>query len=324
MAKQGLLRTFTECEYPAEFLVARLLGKKGGLFRNWEFLVGSSDVVQSLRNTPFYPYLQKYGAQGIWRFLRNEHLWVYSRMNSYLRKIFTPYFVYHEIDTLIVCLRSSAGRNEVEHVRQKLHNSLLHADIQKILTSGWDFPEVLRALELYNSNCSNLFTGLNQYYDKNGFASLEILIRNRLFACILSRESPILLKTFFQQLVDCHNCISMAKTLRWKVITEPDIITGGTVPAYLFKKAYFRKDITPILKFLRLGDSHEPAATVQNLETGLLNLMTSKLRKMSFQRSIVGDILFYLWEQYRYTRNISMVLSTIFVVDEPVRKHIVA
>jgi hypothetical protein len=42
------------------------------------------------------------------------------------------------------------------------------------------------------------------------------------------------------------------------------------------------------------------------------------------QRTVVGDILFYLWEQYRYTRNISLVLNTMLLDDEPVRENIVA
>ena len=109
MGNQGLLKTLDECEYPAEFLVARLLGKKGALFRNWEFLITSSDAVTSLQNTPFYPYLKKYAAPGIWRFLRHEHLWVYKRMNNTLRTHFEPYFIYHEINTLIVCLRYLSG-----------------------------------------------------------------------------------------------------------------------------------------------------------------------------------------------------------------------
>src|SRR5210317_194660 len=123
MVNHGLLKTLNECEYPAEFLVARLLGKKGALFNNWDSLIASSNVLESLQNTPFSPYLKKYAAPGIWRFLRNEHLWVYKSMNNKLRNHFESYFVYHEIRTLIVCLRYLSG-NEIDRVLQELHNSL--------------------------------------------------------------------------------------------------------------------------------------------------------------------------------------------------------
>ena len=122
MQNLNLLKKLDACEYPADFLVARLHGKKGGLFRNWEFLIASSNPVESLQDSPFYPYLRKYAAAGIWRFLRNEHLWVYKRMNRQLRKNFSPYFAYHEISTLITCLRHQHGKCENEIVVQQLHN----------------------------------------------------------------------------------------------------------------------------------------------------------------------------------------------------------
>ena len=324
MKSQGLLKILDECEYPAEFLVARLLGKKGTLFRNWEFLITSSDAVQSLQNTPFFPYLKKYAAPGIWRFLRNEHLWVYRRMNNKLRTHFESYFVYHEINTLLVCLRYLSSKKENEHVLQELHISLLHKDIQGILTSNLEFAAMLQVLELRLCKYSELFKGLREHYDNKGIAALEVFVRDCFFAAIFSQKQPFMLKTFFQYLVDFHNCISLAKTLRWQIEAEPIMISGGTVPEDRFKRAYFRKDLTPVLSFLHLQDTVEAVSALQKLETVLLSFITGKLKSWSFQRAVVGDILFYLWEQYRYTRNISMVLNTILLDDEPVRESIVA
>ena len=324
MVNQGLLKTLTECEYPAEFLVARLLGKKSTLFRNWEFLVASSDRLQSLQNTPFYPYLKKYGTSGIWRFLHNEHLWVYSRMNQYLRKSFTPYFVYHELNTLLVCLRYLNSKKEIESVQQELRNSLLHYDIQKILVSGLDFPGTLHALESRLCQQYELFKGLVELYEKKGITALEIFIRDCFFTIIISQKQPTMLKHFMQYLIDFHNCMFLAKTLRWQTETEPDVISGGTIPGDRFRKAYFRKDMTPVLKFLHLDTTAESAAEIQKLEISLLSSITRKLKNCSYQRTVVGDILFYLWEQYRYTRNISIILNTILLDDVTVLKKIVA
>jgi hypothetical protein len=324
MRNQGLLKTLDECEYPADFLVARLLGKKGALFRNWEFLITGSDTVQSLQNTPFYPYLKKYAAPGIWRFLRNEHMWVYSKMNPSLRKNFTSYFVYHEINTLLVCLRYLHSRNEIEPVMQELHNSLLHNDIQDILTSGFDFAMLLNTLEACLSNHSSLFVGLRGRYENKGLAALELFIWDAFFAFIFSLNQPFQMKSFIQHLVDFHNSLSLAKTIRWQIEAEPSLISGGVVPLDRFKRAYFLKDMTPILRTLHLRNHKEVNATVQQLETALLNLITRKLQRKSYQRTVTGDILFYLWKQYCYTRNISMVLNTILLDDEPVRNSIVA
>jgi len=82
--------------------------------------------------------------------------------------------------------------------------------------------------------------------------------------------------------------------------------------------------MSPVLKFLHLENTGGTDADIQKLETSLLNFITKKLRNWSFQRTVAGDILFYLWEQFRYTRNISMVLNTALLDDVTVRKKIVA
>ncbi len=324
MRKQGLLKSLHECEYPAEYLVARLLGKKGALFSNWEFLMTGSDALESLHDTPFYPYLKKYAAPGIWRFLRHEYYWVYSKMNPFLRKIFSPYFIFHEINILIICLRYLSRNKDIERIRQELHNSLLHDDIQAILTGNLEFTAILSQLELRLNTYSDLFKGLAELYEKKGITGLEIFIRDCFFHSILAQKQPDQMQTFFRHMVDLHNSMSLAKNLRWQSEVEPTITPGGTIPAERFKRAYFRKDLSPVIKFLRLQVPAEVASDMQKLEITLLSLITQKLKSRSLQRTVVGDILFYLWEQYRYTRNISMVLNTTLLDDEPVRENLVA
>ncbi|MDH3332211.1 MAG: hypothetical protein OEL68_07790, partial [Desulfobulbaceae bacterium] len=168
------------------------------------------------------------------------------------------------------------------------------------------------------------FNGLRENYAKGGFAALEVFIRDCFFASLLSRKQPFMMKDFLQYMVDFHNCISMAKTLRWQIEAEPTLTSGGTVPLDRFNRAYFHKDLTPVLKYLHLKDADDAVSTIQKLETALLRFISRKLQSRFLQRTVVGDILFYLWEQYRYTRNISLVLNTMLLDDEPVRESIVA
>ena len=323
MKKQIPLKTLKECEYPEEFLVARLQGKKGGLFRNWEFLVSNNDVAESLQNTPFYPYLKQYAAPGIWRFLYNEHLWIYARMNPSLRAKFTPYFIYHEINTLLVCLRDLNGRKGIESVLQQLHNSLLHEKIQKILTNNSDFNEVLEKLEFFLCSRSEHFQGLHKYFEDMGFQALELFLRNQFLEYIFHQVREPVLNTFFQDIIDFHNCMALAKNLRWQMESEPPLFAGGTIPADRFKRAFFRKDMALLLKGFHLQDQEEATNSTSELETALLHSITIKLKRRSSQGSVVGDILFYLWEQFRYCRNISMILNTLSVDDDLVRERIV-
>jgi len=324
MVNLNLLKKLGECEYPGEFLVARLHGKKGGLFRNWEFLIASNNPLETLRDSPFYPYLRKYAAAGIWRFLRNEHLWVYERMNRQLRNIFGPYFAYHEINTLIKSLRYLYGRNEKEIVVQQLHNSLLHGDIQQVLTGSHDFKDMLKTLESCLSSRTRIFCGLQHYYEKNGFHALEQFLRQNLLTYIVLRNQSPMLKSFLQYMVDFKNCISLAKNIRWQTELEPSFINGGTLELEKFKRAYIRKDIGTIINIFPISSSEGTISSAAELETLLLGLISKKLRRWSYEGTVVGDILFYLWEQFRYTRNISMVLHTIQLEDEEIRKSIIA
>jgi hypothetical protein len=324
MVHQALLKPVAECEYPEDFLVARLLGKKGRLFHNWEILISSNDSIESLRDMPFYPYLKNFSIPGVWHFLHNEHLWVYSRMNNRLRTQFAPYFSYHEINTLLICLRHLSNRNTTGRISQALYNSLLHNDIQNILCSDSEFTKMLYALELRLCVYSYHFSGLVSQYEKNGMRGVEVFLRDSFFGSFFSQKQSFLLKKFFSCVVDFYNCMSIAKSLRWQIETKPLTIPGGTVPIERFRKSYLRKDMTPVLQFLRLDDPKIAVATLPRLETSLLHYITFKLKTWSYQRTVVAVILFYLWEQFRYTRNISMILNTVLLENEPVRESLVA
>ena len=99
---------------------------------------------------------------------------------------------------------------------------------------------MLQALEVRLCRHADIFTGLSDQYAAKGMAALEILIRDRFFALLLSQKQPAILKTFLQYLIDYHNCLTLAKTLRWQIEAEPAMISGGSVPLERLKQAYFR------------------------------------------------------------------------------------
>ena len=324
MENLNLLKKIGECEYPGEFLETRLRGKKGGLFKNWEFLITSNNPSETLQESPFYPYLRKYAAAGIWRFLRNEHLWVYKRMNRRLRNIFNPYFAYHEINTLIKSLRYFYGRNDGQTVSQLLNSSLLHDDIQKVLTESHDFKDMLDSLELCLSQRSGYFSGLKNHYEKNGFRQLELFIRQRFFIYIFLKNKSSMLQKFLQYMVDFHNSISLAKNIRWQAEPEPSFIKGGTLSREKFKRALMQNDLGVLINIFPLSSIKETVSSAAELETLLLSLITKELKRWSFKGTMEGIILYYLWEQFRYTMNISLVLQAIQLEDEEIRKSIIA
>jgi hypothetical protein len=324
MANQALLKSVAECEYPEEFLMSRLLGKMGKQPHNWDALLASSDAVESMRNMPCYPYLKKYSVPGIWHFLRDEYLWVYKRMNNRLRQHFEHYFAYNEINNLHMCLRFLWHGEVPEHIRQELSQSLLHEDILALLRGKKGFSEILNAIETRLCAYAKQFAGLGVCYEKKGVSGLESYLRESLFTFICVQRQPPILQFFFRALIDFYNCMSVAKSMRWEINTVPSIIPGGTVPIARFKRACLRKDLLPVLRLLHLPDPERSISDLARLEISLLHTISFKLKTWSYQRDVDAVILFYLWEQYRYTRNISVILITAPLSQESVRENIVA
>jgi len=323
MSNQGLLQNPPECEYPTEFLVARLQGKKGRLFEDWEKLLSSSDLQDFLLDTPFYPHLTENGNAGMWRYLACEYQWVYARMNPSLRKLFAPYFIFHQSDNLLVSLRYLHRKGSLDEVRQQMNNSLLNNDLRAILTSGRDFAGVIEEMEAQLCTISKDFGGLSDEYAENGFHGLETTLKERFIAHIASLQADRLLASFLHNLIDHHNCLILAKALRWKQKIAPRFLPGGTRAIELFDKAFSKNDLRPILKLFRVEYIPDALSSLSVLETVLFKNITKTLKTWSRFRSATAYILFYLWEQFRYTRNISMILYTVMLDDELVSEHII-
>ena len=323
MTNSGLLIKLDECVYPEDFLVARLHGKQGGLFRDWELLMVSDKPAELLQDTAFYSYLRHYGADGVWRFLRLEHNWIYKRMNSRLRITFEPYFMFQETTSLIKTIRHIHAKLDANVIVQDLEHSLLNRDIQKILSSGQGFHHTLRALEAYFKTRTNLFYGLADQYEKNGLRGLEIFLREKFIALTLHWCNAPILKTFFSYMIDFYNCMKLAKSIRWEVPEEHVYLAGGTIGPEKLRRAYLKKKPDALLKIFPIPGAVEEITSVIQLEKTLLVLITRVLRRWSRQRKTVGEILFYLWEQYRYARNLSMVISTVQLKDKIARDGII-
>ena len=133
-----------------------------------------------------------------------------------------------------------------------------------------------------------------------------------------------MLKKFLQYIVDFHNSITLAKSLRWQTEFEPDFVNGGTLNQDKFKRAYRQNDLGAIINIFPLSCTEEKVSSAAELETLLLGLITKELKKWSYKGTMEEYILFYLWEQFRYTMNISTMLHTIQLDDEEIRKSIIA
>ena len=78
-----------------------------------------------------------------------------------------------------------------------------------------------------------------------------------------------------------------------------------------------------ILRLFRLEYLQDALSSQSVLETALLKNITKTLKTWSRFRSATAYILYYLWEQFRYTRNISMILNTVMLDDDLISEHII-
>ena len=323
MSNQSILQNPPECEYPTEFLVARLQGKKSRLFQNWDELLSRTDLKEFLDQTPLYPYLSEYGNPGTWRFLNAEYQWVFLRMNHGLRELFAPYFIFQQIEILRVCFRHLYRRTSPETLEQYIDSSLLNKDLQKILTSTKEFSEIIQSVETELVAVSTEFVGLGKEYNDKGFQALELFLTECFLRYIQSLQADRVLATFLHMLVDHYNCMTLAKAIHWKQRKMPKFLPNGSVAIDQFERSFSRNDPVQILKLFHLGNIQQAQASAAVLETFLLRHLTKTIRTWSRFRSATAYILFYLWEQFRYTRNISMILHTVSLDDELVSEHII-
>ena len=155
-------------EYPTEFLVARLQGKKGRLFQDWDRLLSRTDLHELLRKTPLYGFFSDFGKVGIWRYLNHENQWVYIRMNPLLRKLFEPYFALQQAESLLASLRHIHSKGTLEDIEYQMTGSLLSKELMAILTSGKNISEIVSDLEIHLVAISEDFAGLNRSQKPNG------------------------------------------------------------------------------------------------------------------------------------------------------------
>jgi len=303
--------------------VARLQGKKSRLFQNWDKLLSRTDLQELLKDTPLYPHLSEYGNVGAWRHLDHEHHWVYVRMNPALRKLFTPYFIFRQMEGLLVALRYLHKKGPLDEIKQQIFSSLLNNDLREVLTSGDDFNEIIRQLERQLVSISKNFEGLSNQFKENGIHGLEMFIKENLLVHISSLKSDHTIAAFFLQVIDFHNSLILAKSLHWKQKVMPHFLVGGSHAVGFFEKAFSRKDLRPVFKLFRLDWQQDKQYSVSFMEFALLKNITATLKKWSRLRTDTAYILYYLWEQFRYTRNISMLLHTVMLDDDLVAEQII-
>jgi hypothetical protein len=303
-----ILRPCEKWEYPTEYLLARLRGRKANLLKNWSDLMMHPDPAELLMNTQYGESISAHSAEGIWECALMEFNWVYNQMNHYLAELFKPFFVYLELRTLMICLRHRAGSIRKPLSGDILYYSLLSDKVKETLAEEPDIPSIMARLEkticlfgLKNGQLSEIFR-------KEGLKGLEAHVTAAVFQYISFSELHPVIKRFFMYLADSRNVIAVYKHFRWDISEKPVLVEGGGIRKPVLENVLRDGSMQGILSLAgKLAGTSLAEMPPPNIENIFLAHMTKQVQAMG-RLSDAGFILQYLWSRYIEAHNLGIIL----------------
>jgi len=281
--------------YPAEYLLARIKGRRARLIRDWKRLIFDAGLFDA--SPPSIPdgMFKIKSPVSIGAELVREYRWVYEQMNRQLRRIFAPFFLYTELRTVFMCLRRLKDR-KAGALDELLATSLLSDTVKDILLVSEDLKTAVARIETLFSSQSPRYAGLAVTLESEGLRGVEQQLTDRYLAeTVRSRLHP-LMKEFFSRLIDARNALSLYKFLRLDLTKQPTFIAGGSVPEARLQEIAKSDDLLracALIQELTGVSVDRPDPT--SIELALYRGMTRWLRKAGRDPFGVAPILDYLW-----------------------------
>ena len=239
-----------------------------------------------------------------------EYRWVYYQMNRRLRNIFGPFFVYAELRTLFICLRSLKEMKRAT-VREMLSASLLSEELRKILVDSADEFAAVQTIEEKLGRLSGQFSGITEVLRQTGLSGFEHGLTKRYLSAIVGAGLDPVLQTFFMRLIDARNTLALAKLLKLETPAEHSFIHGGTIDPEKLKEILDNRSRPGLERLLReiTGEEIVSADNVK-LEASLYRGITRSLKKEGRSPLSIGPILEYLWRCSIEAMNLSVLCYT--------------
>ena len=306
--------------YPAEYLLARLGGRRSALISDWEPLLAASDPLAVVPTSHLHGTLAERGDEEVWGGFLRESSWLFSQMNSRLRRIFAPVFSWFEIRTVTLALRFGAG-DEAGRVERLLAPSLLAAEMKRLLVSESDPQRKAESLARLLAGDDPRYRDVGPAYRAGGVQGAEETLVTIFLEQATAQKGHPAITDFFRSLVDTLNILYLRKRLRWHPARAPRFLTGGRVST---------RELTALL---RSGEAGDPATLVRlageeiamdgGIEPRLLTWLYRRLRRLGRNPDGVGVILEYLWRCYLETRNLSLLVHAPGRDRERIREELV-
>ncbi|MDA8098124.1 MAG: V-type ATPase subunit [Nitrospiraceae bacterium] len=302
-----LLQPRTE-GYPVAYVLTRLRGRRSRLIREWKALIYDNEPAEYLASSRYDGFIRERTADGIWASLAREHRWVFTRSDEEVRSILAPYFLYAELRTIVIIIRSLSGGGGTQP-GTILENSLLNQEIQAALKRD-DAALVVKGLERNFSRWSAVFTGLSRIYGDGGIRELERELVSRTFSAILSGDLHVLVRQLFRRIIDSRNIIALFKSLRLENGTLPVFTKGGIIAPERLRTIHDRGDLAAVATLVRQASGiaiSDPDPT--KVEVSLYRGITRFLRQEGRDPLGIGVFVDYLWRCSLEVMNLSVVLA---------------
>lgn len=274
----GLLANPPQPEYPADYLLARLMARQP----RWDQELAPADG----------------NTTAGWAALAAEFRWLYGQLHHRLRRELAPLFVYFELRPLFLFLRGVASGNAGKG-SELLATGLLADGLKQRLCAAQELPVALRLLE----RAWPVAPPLHRLYAASGLAAVEEGLTRQLLE--QGGQQRASLRAFWAALVDLENIMALAKRLRWQARRPFGYSTGGTLAVRRFVLA--ERNQEPLLAFsLAVPLRNAVVEGAWPLEELLRDRVQQQLRTRETSLQPAAAVAAYMWGAYGVTRRLAM------------------
>jgi len=298
-----------DSEYPSAYLVARMYGRRAGLVHDYRALIRDPQSIGRLSSGRYTFHTVTRSPRALWVSLLNEYRWVYSQMNSTLRRIFAPFFFYNELRTIFTCL-TLQEKKESGQTAAVLAQSILSLQFKRVLREGKDSLSTFRSVEAILLSLSPAFSGISDIFEKDGIRAAEKTLTNRYLVHAVQYAEHAVIRAFFSHIIDARNIITLYKTIRHAMHERPAFVLGGSITGSRLVRSAENSDLKALTNLLYglagiRPDTPDPASVERTLYAGI----TKKLRREGKTEPVIGIILSYLWQRSLETMNLGVIFQ---------------
>jgi hypothetical protein len=299
-----LLRALPE-GVPLDCLLSRIKGRRSFLVEDWERELLVSDCPTPLPQAPWRQGLLRWEAAAFRYASQRECAWCFTRMAEPLRLALLPFFWLAEVRTLAICLRNRAGGRECDE--QLLAGSLLADRVKRVFRGNSNAMETLTSLTALLAPHDEAFARLPEIYRESGAGALEAAMTGISLEHFAAAHPHPVMGRYLALMIDGRNLVAIAKHLRWRIVSPPHFLRGGSIATASLVKLFDRKDERTVARMAATLAPRSGERVDDEVERAVLCAQGKALRSMAREPEGIGAILDYLWRCGMEARNLSLL-----------------